>query len=80
MYEQIREEYKKPLTDIGVNFDIEYNNAYNKYGYKPELIRGVLQAILDEYYNTPHTTKGGKFGRFLARIASFILPFINIKK
>jgi hypothetical protein len=80
MYEQIREEFKPLFVKANLDFDIAYNNAYNQHGYKPDVVRNVLQAILDEYHNTTPTTKGGRIGRFLARIARIILPFIKIKK
>jgi|LakMenE18May11ns_1017448.scaffolds.fasta_scaffold8260492_1 hypothetical protein len=80
MYEQIREEFKPLFVKANLDFDIAYNNAYNQHGYKPDVVRNVLQAILDNYYLSKATTKGGRIGRFLARIASIILPFIKIKK
>jgi hypothetical protein len=80
MYEQIREEFKPLFVKANLDFDTSYNNAYNQHGYKPDAVRNVLQAILDDYYNTQPTTKGGRIGRFLARIVRIILPFINIKK
>lgn len=80
MYEAIREEYKKPLEDIGVNFELTYNDTYNKLGYKPDLIRGVLQTILDDYYQSKATTKGGKIARYIAKILSIIAPFIKLKR
>jgi hypothetical protein len=80
MYEQIREEFKPLFVKANLDFDICYNQAHNKFGNRPEAVTLFLQAILDEYYKTTPKTKGGRIGRFLARIASIILPFIKIKK
>lgn len=80
MYEQLREEYKPLFLEAGIDFDISYNNAYNQYGYKPDVVRNVLQAILDDYYQSKAKTKGGKIARYIAKILSIIAPFIKLKR
>ena len=80
MYEQLREEYKKPLEDIGFSFDKAYDIAFTKYGNNTELIRSTLQHILETYSKTKSKTKGGKIARYIAKILSIIAPFIKLKR
>jgi len=80
MYEQLREEFKPKFVEAGLDFDLCYNQAHNKFGNRPEAVTWFLQAILDEYYKTKPTTKGGKIARYIAKILSIIAPFIKLKR
>jgi hypothetical protein len=62
-----------------------FNNAWshsilNDAPNKKEFIIKALQVALDEYTATKPTTKGGKIGMFIARIASVLSKFVKILK
>ena len=87
MYSSLESEFSKPFGSIGKDFKNEYTNALASFnGFdmsvdeKYEAIKGVLQKILDDYSDSKASTKGGRIGRFFARVVSFCLPFIKFKK
>ena len=72
MHAEIAEEYKPKLEAIGLDYDIEYLDAYARVGNNPDAIKSILQSILDAYSDTSYTTKVGRWMRFIAKILSKI--------
>jgi hypothetical protein len=67
-------------------FNAHFNDAYNKVPEntpKDAIINIVItsmQAMLDNYAKTTAKTRGGKVGRFFAKVGSKILPFVKFIK
>ena len=86
LYSSLEIEFKQPFEEVGLDFKNEYTNALVSFnGFemtvdeKYEAIRGVLLEILNQYTNTKHNTKVGRFGRFMSRIGAVLLKVIKFK-
>lgn len=80
LYAKLKPEYEA-LPNYTSEFDAAFNRAVNLPDGPMEMqIRAILTASLKAYANTSPTTKGGRIGRFFARIAAVIIPFIKFNK
>jgi hypothetical protein len=82
-YEQLREAYDLQ----GLNFDehlmkakIDLRTSNDNQPITDEAIQMVLEMVLSAYAATPATTKGGRVGRFFARIGANILGVFKFKR
>jgi hypothetical protein len=49
MYENVRNDFKKTLLDIGISFDLAFNEAYNKFGHSQAKIERYLNELIKGY-------------------------------
>jgi hypothetical protein len=64
MYEIIRNDFKKALQDIGISFDLAFNEAYTRFGYAQAKIERYLEEMIREHKfsgNTPQKLSSIKY-------------------
>ncbi len=78
-FEQLREQYENQ----SLPFDKYYMKATelrtNGVPLDEAAIRGILEVWLSSYANSVPTTKGGKVGRFFARIGAAVVSVVKFE-
>ncbi len=78
-YHNLRLEFSEPFSKTDLSFHKEFKKASSRTDSEDE-IRKILVEVLKEYANSKAKTKGGRLGRFFARIGAIVLPFVSFKK
>lgn len=78
MYQSIQTEFEPKFKRTDLVFTDEYDKAYERVKHYPQdnqenAIRMILSEILAEYARSKPTTKGGRIGRWVARVFGVVV-------
>jgi len=79
MYQQIENDFLPQFAKTDLDFKTYYYEAKKISPYEED-IRKLLSSVLIEYANTKAKRKSGKIMRWLARVGSFVVKYLKIKK